>query len=42
MAVKQNHSKGNTSRENMLRMSKAVKELRVPLSEIKDKNEAKK
>lgn len=40
MAQKQNPNKGNTSDEDMLRMAKAVKELRIPLSEIK--NEKKK
>jgi len=42
MAEKQNPNKGNTSREDMLKMAKAVKELRIPLSEVKSKNEMKK
>lgn len=42
MAEKQNPNKGNTSSEDMLRMSKAVRELRIPLSEVKSKNKTKK
>lgn len=42
MAEKQNPNKGNTSNEKMLRMAKAVRELCIPLSEIKGKKEAKK
>ena len=37
MAEKQNPNKGNTSREDMLRMAKAAKAIRVPLSDIKGK-----
>jgi len=39
MAEKQNPNKGNTSNETMLRMAKAVRELRIPFSEIKGKKE---
>ncbi len=42
MAEKQNPNKGNTSREDMLRMAKAVRELCIPLSEVKGKNKTKK
>lgn len=41
MAKKQNPNKGNTSREDMLRMAQAVRRLRIPLSEVKSKNETK-
>lgn len=42
MAEKQNPNKGNTSNEDILRMAKAVRELCIPLSEVKGKNETKK
>lgn len=42
MAEKQNPNKGNTSREDMLRMAAAVRRLRIPLSEVKGKKEIKK
>lgn len=42
MAEKQNPNKGNTSSEGMFRMAKVVKELRIPLSEVKSKKEMKK
>lgn len=42
MAEKQNPNKGNTSREDMLRMAKAVRKLCIPLSEVKGKNKTKK
>lgn len=42
MAEKQNPNKGNASREDMLRMAEAVRKLRIPLSEVKDKKETKK
>lgn len=42
MAEKQNPNKGNTSSEDMLRMAEAVRKLRIPLSEVKDKKETKK
>lgn len=38
MAEKQNPNKGDTSREDMLRMAKTVRELCIPLSEVKSKN----
>lgn len=41
MAEKQNPNKGNTSNEKMLRMAKTVRELCIPLSEIKGKKETK-
>ncbi len=41
MAEKQNPNKGNTSREDMLRMAKAVRELRIPFSEVEFKKETK-
>lgn len=42
MAEKQNPNKGNTSNEDMLRMARFVRELCIPLSEVKSKNEMKK
>lgn len=37
MVEKQNPNKGNTSREDMLRMAETVRRLQIPLSEIKSK-----
>lgn len=37
MAEKQNPNKGNTSREDMLRMAETVRRLQIPLSEVKNK-----
>lgn len=42
MAEKQNPNKGNTSREDMLRMAAAVRRLCIPVSELKRKYEHKK
>lgn len=41
MAEKQNPNKGNTSREDMLRMAKTARDLCIPFSEVEFKKETK-
>lgn len=41
MAVKQRPGVGNTSNEKMLRLAAAVREMRIPLSQVRAKAESK-